>query len=102
MLSRLDAICDDDSGSPGNPDVLAAYTYLGLGTIVIEDYQEPDVQLDLFGGTTGTYAGLDRFGRVVDQCGTTTKTRGSTIRSTSTNSPTATTWPATGTIARTR
>ena len=65
VLSRLDAICDDDSGSPG--DVLAAYTYLGLGTIVIEDYQEPDVKLDLFGGTTGTYAGLDRFGRVVVQ-----------------------------------
>ncbi len=47
--------------------VLAQYSYLGLGTIVIEDYQEPDVKLDYFGGTSGTYAGFDRFGRVVDQ-----------------------------------
>jgi len=35
-LNRLDAIQDDDSGSPGT--TLAAYTYLGLGTIVVEDY----------------------------------------------------------------
>lgn len=35
--------------------------------IVIEDYEQPDVKLDLCGGTSGTYAGLDRFGRVIDQ-----------------------------------
>ena len=64
-LNRLDAIKDDSSGSPGI--TLAEYTYLGLGTIVIEDFQEPDVKLDLFGGTSGTYAGFDRFDRVVDQ-----------------------------------
>ncbi|MCA9141760.1 MAG: RHS repeat-associated core domain-containing protein [Planctomycetales bacterium] len=63
-LNRLDAINDDDSGSPG--DVLASYTYLGLGTVVIQDYEEPDVKLDLFGGTSGTYAGFDRFDRIVD------------------------------------
>ncbi|MCA9208420.1 MAG: hypothetical protein KDA55_08705, partial [Planctomycetales bacterium] len=45
---------------------MAAYTYLGLGTVVIEDYQEPQIRLDLFGGTSGTYAGFDRFDRVVD------------------------------------
>jgi RHS repeat-associated protein len=64
VLSRLDAINDDSSGSPG--DVLASYTYLGLGTVVIQDYEEPNVKLDLFGGTSGTYAGFDRFDRIVD------------------------------------
>ena len=64
-LGRLDAIKDDNSGSPG--DTLAGYTYLGLGTVVREDYEEPDVRLDLWGGTSGTYQGFDRFGRVVDQ-----------------------------------
>ena len=63
-LNRLDAIKDDD-GSPG--DTLAEYTYLGLGTMVVEDFVQPDVKLDYFGGATGTYAGFDRFGRVVDQ-----------------------------------
>ena len=29
--------------------------------------QEPDVKLNLFQGTAGTYAGRDRFGRVKDQ-----------------------------------
>ena len=50
-------------GSPGDP--LAEYEYLGSGTIVSEDYPEPDVKLDYIGD--GTYAGFDRFGRVVDQ-----------------------------------
>ena len=62
-LNRLDAIQADSGGSPG--DVLAAYTYLGPGTIVVEDYQQPDVKLDYY--TAGTYGGFDRFGRVVDQ-----------------------------------
>jgi RHS repeat-associated protein len=62
-LNRLDAIQADSGGSPG--DTLAAYTYLGLGTVVIEDYQQPDVKLDHY--TSGTYGGFDRFGRVVDQ-----------------------------------
>ena len=63
VLNRLDAIKDDSSGSPG--DVLASYSYLGLGTIVVEDYQQPDVQLEYF--FDSSYAGFDRFGRVVDQ-----------------------------------
>ncbi len=63
-LNRLDAIRDDDGGVPG--DVLAQYTYLGLGTVVVEDYVEPQVKLDLWGGTSGEYQGFDRFGRIVD------------------------------------
>ena len=64
-INRLDAIKDDNAGSPGN--TIASYTYVGHDMIVIEDYEEPDVRLDYYGGTTGTYTGLDRFDRVVDQ-----------------------------------
>ncbi len=65
-LNRLAAICDDDRyGGPGQ--VLAAYSYLGLGGIVVEDCQQAEVKLDLWGGTTGAYSGLDRFNRVIDQ-----------------------------------
>jgi hypothetical protein len=35
--------------------------------IIRIDYAEPSVRLDLFGGTSGTFAGTDRFGRVIDQ-----------------------------------
>jgi hypothetical protein len=63
-LARLEAIKDDSSGSPGA--TLASCTYLGLGMIVVEDYEEPDVKLDYFGGTSGTYAGLDPFDRIID------------------------------------
>ncbi|WP_428938183.1 hypothetical protein [Fontivita pretiosa] len=45
----------------------ASYTYLGGGSIVRRDHPQPQVRLDLWGGTSGTYSGLDRFGRVVDQ-----------------------------------
>lgn len=31
------------------------------------DYPQPDARLDLWGGTSGTFAGIDRFGRVIDQ-----------------------------------
>lgn len=64
-LNRLLAIKDDSSGSPGAS--LAEYTYLGLGRVVIQDLPQPDVKLDYFGGTSGAYAGFDRFGRVNDQ-----------------------------------
>lgn len=64
-LNRLAAIQDDSSGSPGV--TLAAYTYLGLNRVVIQDLPEPDIKLDLFGGASGTYAGIDRFDRVIDQ-----------------------------------
>jgi RHS repeat-associated protein len=64
-LNRLLAINDDNSGSPGA--ALAEYTYLGLSQVVIQDLPEPDIKLDYFGGTSGSYSGLDRFGRVIDQ-----------------------------------
>ncbi|NUQ66465.1 MAG: hypothetical protein HUU20_28725, partial [Pirellulales bacterium] len=38
-LNRLAAINDDNSGSPGSS--VAEYTYLGMGTIVVEDYPQP-------------------------------------------------------------
>ncbi|NUQ65008.1 MAG: RHS repeat-associated core domain-containing protein, partial [Pirellulales bacterium] len=63
-LNRLAATNDDNSGSPGSS--VAEYTYLGLGTIIVEDYPEPDVKLNYDSGTAGEYAGFDRFGRVVD------------------------------------
>ena len=55
-LNRVQKIQDHDYAT------LAAYTYLGLGRIVVEDFAEPQVKLNY------TAAGaLDRFGRVVDQ-----------------------------------
>jgi hypothetical protein len=45
----------------------AGYSYLGTGTIVRIDYPAPQVRLDLWGGTSGSFAGLDRFGRTIDQ-----------------------------------
>ena len=65
-LSRLAAI-KDDNGSGGEDDTLASYSYNGVGTMVVEDFEQPDVKLDYFGGTPGTYAGFDRFGRVKQQ-----------------------------------
>lgn len=62
-LNRLDAIKDDSGGSPGG--TLASYSYLGYGTIVIEDYEQPDVRLEYF--FDSAYSGFDRFGRVIDQ-----------------------------------
>ena len=62
--ARVEAIKDDSGGSPGTS--FADYTYLGSGTIVVEDYPQPDVKLNYDSGTAGEYAGFDRFGRVVD------------------------------------
>ncbi|NUQ66081.1 MAG: RHS repeat-associated core domain-containing protein, partial [Pirellulales bacterium] len=63
-LNRLAAINDDNAGNPGSS--VAEYMYLGLGTMVVEDYPEPQVKLDYDSGTAGEYAGFDRFGRLVD------------------------------------
>ncbi len=62
-LNRLDAIKDDSGGSPGT--TLTSYSYLGSNTVVIEDYEEPEVRLEYYSG--GSYSGVDRFGRIVDQ-----------------------------------
>ncbi len=65
-------LADDNLNRPAaiqdavRPDTIATYQYLGLGTIVTEDYEEPQVKLD-YTGTDHSYSGLDRFNRVVDQ-----------------------------------
>ena len=64
-LSRLDAIKDDNGGTPYN--TLSAYSYNGAGRLVVEDYPQPEVRLDYWGQTADTYAGFDRFGRVTTQ-----------------------------------
>ena len=61
-LSRLGSIGDLVSGVP---ETLASESYLGLSDIVTENYDTPGISLDYTQG--GAYAGLDRFGRVVDQ-----------------------------------
>ena len=54
-------------GSPSGTG-LAVYDYNGAGSrLAIATYAQPSFRLDHFEGTSGTYAGLDRFGRVVDQ-----------------------------------
>ena len=57
IMSRLATI--GDAGG-----TLAAYTYLGSGKVVTEDYVEAEVKLDY---AHDNLAGFDRFGRVVDQ-----------------------------------
>jgi len=73
-ISRLSALADDNSGTPGT--TLEAYTYLGLGTIVARTRPQPGIALTYVQQTGDTaanpdggdrYTGLDRFGRVTDQ-----------------------------------
>ena len=66
---------------------LESYSYLGLSTVVIEDYPQPGVELTYVkqtGETNGDagdqYTGLDRFGRVVDQRWIKTSTGAATDR----------------------
>jgi RHS repeat-associated protein len=58
-LNRLQAIREDG-------DALATYQYLGLSRVVRVDLPEPEVRFDLWGGSPGVYAGLDRFLRPID------------------------------------
>jgi hypothetical protein len=54
-------------GSPSGTG-LAVYDYNGAGArLAIATYPQPSFKLDHFEGTSGTYAGFDRFGRIVDQ-----------------------------------
>jgi RHS repeat-associated protein len=46
---------------------LAAYTYLGVSSVVRINYGQAQTWLDLWGGTSGTFNGLDQFNRIVDQ-----------------------------------
>ncbi len=57
VMSRL-ATISDSSGT------LAAFTYLGAGTVASESYPQPGVSLDY---SADDFAALDRFGRVADQ-----------------------------------
>lgn len=66
-LSRVSAIGTSTTRGASDVNVIASYEYNGTSLIVRKDYPSPDVRLDLYGGTTGTYAGLDRFGRVKGQ-----------------------------------
>ncbi len=62
LLSRPYRLRETNSGGT----VLVEYSRTGGGQTVVTDYQQPDLKLDLFQGTSGTYAGLDRFGRTID------------------------------------
>jgi RHS repeat-associated protein len=54
-------------GSPSGT-ALAVYDYNGAGgRLAITTYPQPSFKLDHFEGTSGIYAGFDRFGRIVDQ-----------------------------------
>lgn len=63
LLNRIDTIQDTTSGTTD----LASYTYLGIGTVVRITYDQPGVWLDLWGGASGTFSGLDLFNRIIDQ-----------------------------------
>ncbi|MDD4891391.1 MAG: hypothetical protein PHU85_15840, partial [Phycisphaerae bacterium] len=67
VLGRVYRITSDDT----TPLVYAEYSYLGDGTIVATAHPEVDGGLTLSYGSAGDagggFAGLDRFGRVVDQ-----------------------------------
>jgi hypothetical protein len=62
-LKHLDTIADTTGGSTK----LARYTYMDSGNVIRTTYPQPSVWLDLWGGTTGTFIGLDQFNRVIDQ-----------------------------------
>jgi YD repeat-containing protein len=51
----------------GSGTIWVEYSRTGDGEVLITDDQQPDLKLDLFGGTTSTYAGLDGFARTIDQ-----------------------------------
>ena len=46
---------------------LVQYVYLGMSTIVTESHAQVSGGLTLSYGASGTYSGLDRFGRVISQ-----------------------------------
>lgn len=54
-----------ETSSAGNE--LVTYDYSGAGSQPVTDLVEPDIKLDLEGGTSGTYSGVDRYGRTKQQ-----------------------------------
>jgi len=68
-MSRLSSIFDDadsDGILDSGETIDASYKYLGAGQIVEEDYVETQTKLTYL-DSSGNVAGLDRFGRIVDQ-----------------------------------
>jgi hypothetical protein len=61
------AVASASTRGVSDANVLAAYSYNGAGRLAVEDFVQPDVRLDHWGQSAGTYAGFDRFGRVVQQ-----------------------------------
>jgi RHS repeat-associated protein len=50
----------------GLNNTYARYQYLGEDTITRLTMPQPDIMLDLWGGTVGQYTGWDRFGRIIN------------------------------------
>jgi len=69
-ISRVTALSAVDSRAT-EANVYAAFAYNGAGRLVMESQKSTVpttvAELDYYGGAAGTYAGFDRFGRVVDQ-----------------------------------
>ncbi len=64
-FNRVTAIADGPSASA---PLLVQYARLGLDRFVQADYPQPALRCDLaFGTGPDPYAGLDQFGRIVDQ-----------------------------------
>ena len=63
----MTAIASASTRGVSDANVLAAYSYNGAGRLAVEDFVQPQVRLDLWGQSAGTYAGFDRFGRIVQQ-----------------------------------
>ena len=68
-INRLDSIVDGygTANSATTGETLAEEGYLGLDTIVTEQYEQPQIALDYAGSTPGSYPGLDQFNRAVDK-----------------------------------
>ena len=68
-VDRLDSIVNGygTANSATTGDTLAEEGYLGLDTIVTEQYAQPQIELDYAGSTPGSYPGLDQFNRAVDK-----------------------------------
>jgi RHS repeat-associated protein len=60
----MDDILSQTATIGSGSDSYSSYSYLGAGTIVTENYLEPQVQLDY---SANNYAAWDRFGRVLSQ-----------------------------------
>ena len=69
-FSRVGQLAFDNSGSIGN--IIAEYSFNGLSRMILRNHDDAsgwygnDTKIDMYHGTSGTYAGLDRFGRITD------------------------------------